>query len=339
MDQSIFAQNKVFTTTLGGAILCLLYLTSIHNYLLFHSLVEIFSILVAWGIFIIAWNSRRFVTNNYLLMIGVAYLFIGFLDLLHTLSYKGMGVFTGYGANLPTQLWILARYVESISLLIAPLFLTRKVKATALLLGYLVTTVLLLMTIFYWNIFPTCYIEGTGLTTFKKLSEYVISFILVFSIIFIAKKRNAFDTTIYKLVVTSIIITIGSELAFTFYLSVYGISNFVGHFLKLVSFYLIYEAIIKTGFLKPYNLLFKDLKKTESNLRLERDHLQQALSEIKKISGLLPICASCKKIRDDKGYWNQIETYIRDRSEAEFTHGICPDCAKHFYQDHIKNEG
>jgi hypothetical protein len=201
-----------------------------------------------------------------------------------------------------------------------------------------VTIVLLLMTIFYWNIFPTCFVEGTGLTTFKKLSEYIISLILVVSIFFITKKRNAFDTIVYKLVVTSIIITIGSELAFTFYLSVYGISNFVGHFLKLVSFYLIYEAIIKTGFLKPYNLLFKGLKKTENNLRLERDHLQQALSEIKKLSGLLPICASCKKIRDDKGYWNQIETFIRDHSEAEFTHGICPDCAKKFYQGHLKNE-
>jgi len=61
--------------------------------------------------------------------------------------------------------------------------------------------------------------------------------------------------------------------------------------------------------------------------------LQEALSEVKQLSGLLPICASCKKIRDDKGYWNQIESFIRDRSEAEFSHGICPDCAKKLYPD------
>jgi PAS domain S-box-containing protein len=59
--------------------------------------------------------------------------------------------------------------------------------------------------------------------------------------------------------------------------------------------------------------------------------LQDALAEVKKLSGLLPICASCKKIRDDKGYWNQIETYIREHSEAEFSHGICPDCGKKLY--------
>jgi hypothetical protein len=59
--------------------------------------------------------------------------------------------------------------------------------------------------------------------------------------------------------------------------------------------------------------------------------LQKALSEVKKLSGFLPICASCKKIRDDKGYWRQIEAYIRDHSEAEFSHGLCPDCAKKLY--------
>jgi phage/plasmid primase-like uncharacterized protein len=61
--------------------------------------------------------------------------------------------------------------------------------------------------------------------------------------------------------------------------------------------------------------------------------IQGALAQIKKLSGLLPICASCKKIRDDKGYWNQIESYIRDHSEAEFSHGICPDCMKKLYPD------
>ena len=59
--------------------------------------------------------------------------------------------------------------------------------------------------------------------------------------------------------------------------------------------------------------------------------LQEALSKVKLLSGFLPICSSCKKIRDDKGYWNQIESYIREHSEAEFSHGICPECFKELY--------
>ncbi len=61
--------------------------------------------------------------------------------------------------------------------------------------------------------------------------------------------------------------------------------------------------------------------------------LRSALSRVKLLSGLIPICACCKKIRDDKGYWNQIETYIRDHSEADFSHGICPECARKEYPE------
>ena len=61
--------------------------------------------------------------------------------------------------------------------------------------------------------------------------------------------------------------------------------------------------------------------------------LQEALANIKTLRGLLPICSYCKKIRDDKGYWNQIESYIRDHSGAEFTHGMCPECLKKHYPD------
>jgi DNA-binding response OmpR family regulator len=68
----------------------------------------------------------------------------------------------------------------------------------------------------------------------------------------------------------------------------------------------------------------------------ERDRLitelQAALAKIKTLSGFLPICSYCKKIRDDRGYWNQIEAYIRDHSEAEFSHGICPDCMKKLHR-------
>lgn len=76
-----------------------------------------------------------------------------------------------------------------------------------------------------------------------------------------------------------------------------------------------------------------DRKKAEIELHEEKNKLKIALSKVKKLSGLLPICCICKKIRDDKGYWNQIEAYIRDHSEAEFSHGICQECAKKYYPD------
>lgn len=77
------------------------------------------------------------------------------------------------------------------------------------------------------------------------------------------------------------------------------------------------------------------VSKMRRKLRRNNLIIQKALAEVKALSGLLPICAGCKKIRDDKGYWNQIESYIRDHSEADFSHGICPDCARELYPDFV----
>jgi len=76
-----------------------------------------------------------------------------------------------------------------------------------------------------------------------------------------------------------------------------------------------------------------EIKKTEAELLEKKNKLEIALAEVKKLSGLLPICSSCKKIRDDKGYWNQIEEYIQKHSDAEFTHSICQECAKTHYPE------
>ena len=75
-------------------------------------------------------------------------------------------------------------------------------------------------------------------------------------------------------------------------------------------------------------------KAREGELRRSNEELQKALREVKVLRGLIPICASCKKIRDDKGYWQQVETYIKDRSDADFTHGICPECVKRLYPEY-----
>ncbi len=75
------------------------------------------------------------------------------------------------------------------------------------------------------------------------------------------------------------------------------------------------------------------LNRAEEQQKNLISELQSALAKVKTLSGFLPICASCKKIRDDKGYSNQIENYIRDHSEAEFSHGLCPECAKNLYPD------
>ncbi len=86
-------------------------------------------------------------------------------------------------------------------------------------------------------------------------------------------------------------------------------------------------------------ILFRAIRYSLERKRMENERqrlvreLKEALSKVKLLSGLIPICANCKKIRDDEGYWNQIEVYIQSHSEAEFTHGICPACLEKLYPE------
>lgn len=253
-----------------------LYLTSLYSYVLFHSLAEMFSILIGCSIFILAWNSRRRLDNDYLLFVGIAYLFVSVVDLIHALAYKGMGVFVGYDANLATQLWIAARYLQSLSLLVSPLFLRRKLNLPLALWGYLAVTSLLLAAIFA-GIFPVCFVEGAGLTPFKVASEYVIVLILLAAVAMHLRNRDLFDREMLRWLITSLILTIGAELAFTSYISVYGLSNLLGHVLKIIAFGFIYKAIVEMGLERPHRLLFRDLKQSESALR-------NALQEVQRLA-------------------------------------------------------
>ncbi|NBD36882.1 MAG: hypothetical protein GVY30_12910 [Chloroflexi bacterium] len=255
--------KRLSITSIGLSALLIigLYLTSLYNFLLFHTLVEIFSIVIAYSIFVLAWNSQRWLDNNYLLFIGIAYLFVGGVDLLHTFSYGGLQIFTSYDSNLPTQLWIAGRYLQATSLLIAPFFMHRKLNPHWILAGYAVVTGLLVASIF-GGIFPTSYIEGVGLTPFKKISEYIISLILILAIWTLWQEEHHFDPRVLRWLILSLVFTIGSELAFTFYIGVYDFSNLIGHYFKIAAFYLIYKALIQTGLRDPYALMFHNLNRS-----------------------------------------------------------------------------
>ncbi len=253
-----------------------LYFTSLYSYLLFHLLVELATIIITFGIFVIAWNSRRFIDNNFLLIIGISYFFIGGLDLMHTLVYKGMNIFEGYDANPATQLWISARFIEAVSFIAAFVFLKRGFKsdpqqtikkADRIFLGYLAFFLLVILSIFYWKIFPLAYTEESGLTYFKKISEYIISALFLLSAIILFKKRSLLDYDLGRMLSLAIAVKIISELIFTLYFGVDSFMNIIGHLFKFFSFLILYKAILQLALMKPYNLLFLDLAKSRELLK------------------------------------------------------------------------
>lgn len=323
-DMSKILANIKFIS-FGLLIFTGLYLLSLYNYLLFHTIAEFFSIVIGCSIFILAWNSSRIVKNDYLLFIGIGFLFISLMDFLHAISYKGMGVFPGYDANVATQLWIAARFLESITLLIAPLIMSRGMRAQRIFLAFGIISSFLIASIFVWEIFPVCFIEGMGLTPFKIISEYIISSILAVAIFTLYKKKKDFDASVLKLLIASIIMTIASEMFFASYINVYGISNLFGHYLKILSFYLIYRAIIQTGLAKPYNFIFKELKESTDKMHKYLDiagSIIVALNAQQKITLLNKKgCDILKCTQHDALGKNWFDTFIpeRDRNNAKQT--------------------
>lgn len=101
----------------------------------------------------------------------------------------------------------------------------------------------------------------------------------------------------------------------------------------------VFVAIVAYGLEASRYHYSKLLAGKHEALRVEKQRLETAISEIKHLSGLLPICANCKKIRDDDGYWQDVAVYIRDHSDADFSHGICPDCVQTLYPQIRKKDG
>jgi signal transduction histidine kinase len=177
----------------------------------------------------------------------------------------------------------------SISFLAALFFANRKFRPSLVIAGYTVVTALLFGSIFYWGNFPTAFTEGVGLTPFKVASEYVISLILLCAIYLLIRKRMEFSGNIVKLMASAMAVAIAAEMSFTLYTDVYGIANMIGHLLTVISFYLIYKALIETGLTKPYDLLFRNLKQNEAaltkhaaELTVVNSRLEQEIADRKK---------------------------------------------------------
>ncbi|PWR73970.1 PAS domain S-box protein [Methanospirillum lacunae] len=259
--------------TFIATVLVVLFYISLRNYLLFHGVVELAGIAVAFSIFIIIWNTRGVINDTFFLILGISFLFIGGIDLVHTLAYKGMGIVPGPDADYATQLWIAARYFQSISFIIGSLFIGRtitkgrKYDADIIITVFTAAITLIFASIFIWQIFPTCYIEGIGLTRFKITSEYLISLILIATIIILYHKRKHFDNEVWQYIIVAQVLLILGELAFTSYVSVFGFTNMLGHLFRFLSVYLFYRAFVVISLTRPYNLILHDLTEKEKALK------------------------------------------------------------------------
>ncbi len=230
-----------------------------NNYLLFHSIIEISAIVVASMVVLIAFISYK--KNNFLIRIGFLYSVILVIDFLHTMAYKGMGVFPGWTSNQPTQLWIFGRGIEVFGMALALIYLNKKSFSSIYFGIFSLASILGIVSIFT-GIFPDCFIEGQGLTSFKVGMEYIFIGVITF-VLFVINRIDSKDFLPYKkYYFLALTLTAFSELSFTLYSDVYGISNMLGHVLRLASYSVILQGFVIRSLVKPMNTMYNNLNKT-----------------------------------------------------------------------------
>ena len=247
-----------------------------YNFLTFHTLAELFAIVISFTMFAFAWSTYDFSKNSFLLFLACGYFWIGSLDLMHTFVYKGMNLFVHDDGNISTQFWIATRYFEALILLTAPFFAQKHVDKYKLISIFGAISISLALLVLSGH-FPLAYIDGVGLTAFKVNSEYIIDGILVVALICLYRQGRSIPIQEKALITASIVMTMCAELAFTFFVSVYGVSNLAGHIFKLFSFWFIFHAIVVHNLKGPYGALqkserrFKDFANSASDWFWEMD--------------------------------------------------------------------
>ena len=272
------------TLALVALLALLLYPLSRSYFLLYHTLVEFFFITVAFTIFSIGWNARHFVKSNSLMVLAVGHLALCPIQFLHVMTYTGLDVLPVTDANPATQLWIAARYLDALIFLLAALSLPqRKPRPPYLVLAIAMgLSFLLLVTIWPLQLFPDCFHPQTGLTDFKIASEYLVCVLLGVSMLLFWRRRGLLDRRYLMLLFGSLGMAISAELTFTLYQDIYGVTNFLGHFLKLAAVLFLYRALISGALRTPYSVLFKDLSRAKEDLDSELEQRRQTEIELRE---------------------------------------------------------
>lgn len=255
-----------------------IYTISSNSYMLFHFSAETFAAIISFCIFIIALNARSFTGDNYLILLGIAFGFVGICNIIHILS--GTQISIGITQNISYQIRVVQRIIEGITFFLFAALLQRKPKLNTIFSSYLVMAAILLLSIFNWCTFPECY-NGSGFTAFYLMSGWIMAGILLVSFLLLLRNRKKLSNRVFYFMSAAYLILLISEILLTDAPD-YSYMDMLRHFLKIVSFYLIYKAIVESSLMTPYRLMFYELKSSNDALKAKTIEMENEIVQRKK---------------------------------------------------------
>ncbi len=294
---------------------------SVATYLTWHNLFELSAIIAGMAIFLISFYTYDQTRSLRAILLGNMMLAAGILDAFHMLSYKGMPAFfiENAAANRATTFWITARLISGAGFLTVSLLSNdRKCSVKK---GYFTAaaflTAILVFIIATWfpSYLPVMYIEGTGLTTVKKLLEYFIMLMLIIASAGYLYKSVKNRDKMYLVMFCALLVSVLSEFTFTIYIDVYGIYNYAGHILKVVSMFVIFRAIFSKHIKTPYIAL----SNAQKTLRDYADNLDRIVEQRTRQLKIIN-----KRLMEDLEYAREIQksmlpVYLPDTPDIGFS--------------------
>lgn len=249
------------------------------NFLMFHTLAEFVRVITAFIMASISIIAYKINNNRSIIFLGIAYGFIGIFDLIHIFAYKDIGGFADNTSNISTQIWIVARYIESISLLVFLVIKDRRINIKRVFYSYLGISLLLLFLILYLRVFPCCITDDLKITLFKKINEYIVIGVFIIGIIYligqIVQNKEDLKKTYISLIL-SLITSAISEMFFLFQFQSYNLTT-IGIVFKLISYYYVYKALVRKSLEEPY----MNMAERNNSLSIKNSNLQNLYDELK----------------------------------------------------------
>ena len=312
------------------------------SYLVFHNITEFFSVMVSLSIFGVGWYAYDQSSDRHALFVSAAFLAIGLMDFMHTLSVFGMPAFyTPSSVDKGARFWILVRMFSALAFLGSAFVYAQSSrwwlsKTPLLVLALTVTGFAFAIVIFFPQYMPATFVPGVGLTSFKKDAEYLIIGLLLLATLAYWRRMSMTGDRQLVYYSAAFIVSIFSELVFVYYKSAFDTFNGLGHIYKIVAFYLIYKGIFTTSIKYPY------VRLSEANAQLrieiaERKQAEEALHEsaryLRQLLNNLPAAVVVHGPDSAIRYGNPAAQQILCLNEAQLLGKTAFDPAWHFTRE------
>lgn len=249
-----WSHNLVQTVGLPTVVVLLCALGGQGSYLIFHTLAELFSIIIAMTALVVATTSMHFTRNQFVVYISIAIGWCAGLDFVHTLTYEGMPLLSNSGANLTSQLWIAARFIQAAALLSAPFLLRWRLRVGWAFLAYgaICLTALLLI---WKGVMPDTFVAGEGQTSFKIIMEYLIIVMLLLTLVLLWQRRLLMSRPLLLTLSAALVFMILTELTFSRYAAQFSAMTALGVIFKIYTYWFFYLALVQSTLHEPFSML------------------------------------------------------------------------------------